>query len=332
MTALRLAVFLSAVFSFFVGCRTVPPAPGDFIKIYEHAYLHAYRTGAGTSTAIFQGGFASPSAYTDFYPLHTQLAPHLRIFAYDRAGTGWSAASPLPLTLDQATADLRAALAAAGEKPPYVLIAQSMGSLPLLHFAARHPADIAAIVLIDGASPHTYDRFEPEASIKTLQFAHRFRPLLRVAACLHLLPDLNQRARLLPAEIAEIDRALLLHTFARPAMIESANQVRPQALQLQKACALGAIPLLVISAEKSFTDPAFARFTDWRANQNELLALSTRSRQLILPSAHALIHLENADVIAKAVLAFLAEHGVVAESTAHSSFFTGKNSATRFVR
>jgi pimeloyl-ACP methyl ester carboxylesterase len=48
--------------------------------------------------------------------------------------------------------DLRALLAAAGERGPYVLVAHSYGGLIALLYARLHPEEIAGLVMVDAAS------------------------------------------------------------------------------------------------------------------------------------------------------------------------------------
>jgi pimeloyl-ACP methyl ester carboxylesterase len=91
-----------------------------------------------------------------------QVAPPLaacaRVILYNRLGIGRSSPRTAPGgVLASAVADrLVELLRAIGAAPPYILVGHSFGGLYVQSFARRHPNDVAAVVLIDSASP-----FEP---------------------------------------------------------------------------------------------------------------------------------------------------------------------------
>jgi pimeloyl-ACP methyl ester carboxylesterase len=106
--------------------------------------------GTGSPTVVLEagmgGGAASWSAVLD------EVAATTRVCAYDRAGMGSS--SPRGRhTLADAAADLRAALAAANEQPPYLLVGHSLGGAYARVFAARHPAETAGLIMLDTFDP-----------------------------------------------------------------------------------------------------------------------------------------------------------------------------------
>jgi len=88
-----------------------------------------------------------------------QVARFTRVCAYDRPGTVTFAgratrSTPVTQPTDAAdgVADLHALLAAAGVAGPYVLVAHSLGGVIAHLYAARSPADVAALVLVDPGS------------------------------------------------------------------------------------------------------------------------------------------------------------------------------------
>src|SRR5205823_6092481 len=58
-----------------------------------------------------------------------------------------------PFSAANAAEDLHKALAAAGERPPYVMVGHSMGGPYLTTFTARYPADVAGLVFVDASHP-----------------------------------------------------------------------------------------------------------------------------------------------------------------------------------
>src|SRR5205085_9238688 len=101
-----------------------------------------------------------------------------RVWEYGRPGTGRptekgfdpsrSDPVPQPTTAQDAVADLRALLTAAGEPGPYVLVGHSVGGLISRLYTSTYPDDVAGLVLVDslseglhaGLTPDQWARFE----------------------------------------------------------------------------------------------------------------------------------------------------------------------------
>lgn len=97
-----------------------------------------------------------------------QVARFTRVCAYDRPGTtrldgtpNRSTAVTGPTTAAAGVEDLRATLAAAGERPPYVLVGASWGAMIASLYARTEPARTAGLVTVDGASPFLKDTLTP---------------------------------------------------------------------------------------------------------------------------------------------------------------------------
>jgi pimeloyl-ACP methyl ester carboxylesterase len=84
-------------------------------------------------------------------PVLDGMAATTRTCAYDRAGRGGSEPRGRHTVVD-AVDDLRTLLSAAGEEPPFVVVAHSLGEVHARVFADRYRADIAGLVLVDGFS------------------------------------------------------------------------------------------------------------------------------------------------------------------------------------
>lgn len=98
-----------------------------------------------------------------------RVAGFTRVCAYDRPGTTraddtptTSTPVPQPTSARDGADDLRAVLAAAGEKGPYVLVGASWGAMITGLYARTHPAEVAGLVTVDGASPHLRDTLTTE--------------------------------------------------------------------------------------------------------------------------------------------------------------------------
>jgi pimeloyl-ACP methyl ester carboxylesterase len=116
--------------------------------------LHLRCRGSQGPTVVFDAALAASSlSWALVEPKVSEVA---RTCVYDRAGFGWSGAGPLPRTAGRAADELHAALAAAGEPPPYLLVGHSYGGLVARLFAARYRPDVAALVLVDPAHPEDW--------------------------------------------------------------------------------------------------------------------------------------------------------------------------------
>ena len=91
------------------------------------------------------------------------------VLTYDRRGHGRSAdLRPAPVTADTVAADLRQLLDRLHIGQPVVLVGHSLGGLYAQDFARHSPQQVAAVVLIDAASPFepiADPRFEPRATL-----------------------------------------------------------------------------------------------------------------------------------------------------------------------
>jgi pimeloyl-ACP methyl ester carboxylesterase len=70
-------------------------------------------------------------------------------YSYDRAGHGSSDPGSGPWSLESWLADLEAWLSAGRVTPPYLLVGHSLGGHIVRAFAARHPAEVAGMILVD---------------------------------------------------------------------------------------------------------------------------------------------------------------------------------------
>jgi pimeloyl-ACP methyl ester carboxylesterase len=77
------------------------------------------------------------------------LREETRSILVDRPGTGWSDVGPFPRTTTREAEEVFAALDAAGEKGPFVLVGHSFGGLLVANMARRRPERVAGLVLLD---------------------------------------------------------------------------------------------------------------------------------------------------------------------------------------
>jgi pimeloyl-ACP methyl ester carboxylesterase len=137
---------------------SIPP-PGRLVDIGGRR-LHLYELGKGSPIVVLESGIAASSL--NWRTVQAGIAKFTRVISYDRAGLGWSDPAPAAITLDRLVADLRALLEAAGAPAPYVLVGHSFGGLIVRAFAARHPKETVALVLVDALGPEEWSPLSPE--------------------------------------------------------------------------------------------------------------------------------------------------------------------------
>ncbi|MFC0253323.1 alpha/beta fold hydrolase [Massilia consociata] len=133
-----------------------PSSPPELLAVGAQAHqVQAATAGAGRYTVIFESGFGTDlRAWRKVAP---EVAKSARVLTYSRAGHGASQARPEPRTIEQNTTELEQLIAAAKLAPPFILVGHSYGGLLMRSFAARHPGQVAGMVLVDPAD----ERFNP---------------------------------------------------------------------------------------------------------------------------------------------------------------------------
>ena len=125
--------------------RRFPP-PGQLIDVGGHR-LHAVCRGQGSPVVLLESGIAASSvSWTVVQP---GIAAFTRVCAYDRAGLAWSDARSCPTNFSRIVDELASVLAHVARHDRCVLVGHSFGSFVVRAYAARHPGQIAGLVLVD---------------------------------------------------------------------------------------------------------------------------------------------------------------------------------------
>jgi pimeloyl-ACP methyl ester carboxylesterase len=101
--------------------------------------------GAGGPAIVMISGLGD--GMESFQTAAADLAKTATVIVYDRPGYGVSSPSSGPADAEDAARDLAAVLAQSGIRGPYVLVGHSLGGLYAEYYAARHPDQIAGLVL-----------------------------------------------------------------------------------------------------------------------------------------------------------------------------------------
>jgi len=144
LRAASVGLFLAA---FAAAMGAEPPRPAGTVVDIGGRQMHLLCEGHGSPAVILESGAGGFSV--DWALALPLIAQETRVCAYDRAGYAWSGMSAGFEQFPAAAQDLRAALQAAGVRPPWILVGHAMGALYARDYQRRHPEYIAGMALVD---------------------------------------------------------------------------------------------------------------------------------------------------------------------------------------
>ena len=281
--------------------RRYPP-PGQLVDVGGHR-MHLSVAGGSKEapTVILDSGMVSFSS--NWAWVQGEVAKVARVVAYDRAGLGWSDPGPGPHDAGTNAEQLAAALRSVGLTGPYVLAGHSYGGLCMRAFAARHPDDVAGMVLVDASHPDQWKRFG--ISSKVLGWSDRVGSVVARFGIFRLfdgeyrlLADgLPKRARAELMAFASTPRALTAAGYAAAAWDDVTRPL------VNNAGDLADRPLIVLSVTQQ---PRKA--TELTELQATLPGLSSNSRHVTVQGAYhegLLSRPEHARVVTESILLVL---------------------------
>jgi len=142
---------------------TTPPyeARGRLVDIGRSRSIYLDCRGSGSPTVILEAGLGGGA--DGWGSVFDGIAGITRVCAWDRPGIGRSPSRGVHSGAD-AAADLHAALAAAGEAGPFVVVAHSLGGMYARLFASTEPGSVAAFVMLDIYEPDLSMAADPALS------------------------------------------------------------------------------------------------------------------------------------------------------------------------
>lgn len=123
--------------------------PAQLVDIGGGRRMNLYCTGKGSPTVIMDAGMGDSTI--SWALVQPAVSRHVRACSFDRAGLGFSDAATRPGTPENAADDLHRLLGAAGIKPPYVLVAHSLGGLNARVFADHYPSEVVGMVMVESS-------------------------------------------------------------------------------------------------------------------------------------------------------------------------------------
>jgi len=271
--------------------------PGQLIDVGGYK-MHIDCTGQGSPVVVLDAGLGD--SYVSWRKVQPEISKFVRVCSYDRAGLGYSDASPRERTSKVFAEELHTLLHNAGIPGPVILVGHSMGGYDVRLFTSLYRREVAAMVLVDSSHPEQRKRFPPALNdldagwIRDEEFLEFSMPLgipRLLGFCDH---DVVPRA-------ADCNFHSVREGVAElKASPESAAQTAGTG-------SLGDMPLTILSHDPDTPQPDLpedlVKPTNdaWQQMQTELAQLSTRSKQVIAKNSGHYVQLDRPDLVISAV-------------------------------
>lgn len=266
------------------------PPPGQMVDVGGYR-LHIHCTGSGSPTVVIESGWGDSSAGWGW--VQPEVARTTRVCTYDRAGMGWSEASPQPRVAREFAKELHTLLANANEPGPYVLVSHSMGGFTALVYAHDYPAEISGLVLIDSQDLPVSDGAAPKPAPKPGE--NPLPSLLARIGLVRLLAGPLGSIQELPEGDKQAYTASSVAPRGAQTVADEFMGMSEGGAQAGAVTSLGALPLIVLSRGKDQE----AKHT---AAQASLLQLSTDSQQFFADQSGHSIHIEQPEAAISAIV------------------------------
>jgi len=306
--------------------------PHRLVEIEPGRRLNIHCTGTGSPTVILEGGITTSLIYWGL--VQPELASDARTCSYDRAGLGYSDASPRASNAANNVDDLHRLLAAADIAPPYVFVGASAGGLYSRLYIYTYPREVVGLVLVDSSHEDQRDGFrktDPRGLSETQwDLTVVEPPLAERRACIvaasagTLTPGSEMFARCIYPHVAQFstavqeaeDRRQMTPAFQRTQYSEEEAWLRASAQQVRTAVrSLGDLPLIVLTRDRfppreSATAEQIAlmetRYQMWLGLARDLAAMSSNGQQRIVAGAGHDIQLDRPQAVIDAIREVLA--------------------------
>ena len=266
------------------------PPPGQMVDVGGYR-LHINCTGYGSPTVVIESGWGDMSAAWGW--VQPEVAKTTRICTYDRAGMGWSEASPQPRTAREFAKELHTLLANANEPGPYVLVGHSLGGYTMRVYAHDYPAEVAGLVLIDPQNLSASDAATPKPAPKPGKTS--MLALMARIGVARLLAGPLGSIQNLPEGDKQAYAATAVTPRSAQTLLDEGMGMSEGGAQARAVTTLGALPLIVLSRGKDMD-------ADSAASQARYLELSTNSQQLIADHSGHRIMIEQPEAAIAAIV------------------------------
>ncbi|WP_145409336.1 alpha/beta fold hydrolase [Paenibacillus xylanexedens] len=277
--------------------------PGKLYKVHGEN-MHLYTGGQGDVTVIMASGWGTANPYVDYYPLYEQLAPYTKFAVYDRFGYGYSDVTDKKRDVDTIAEELHELLETSGQKPPYILVGHSLGSLETLRYAQKYPNEVKGIVMIDGGSPEHYAKDEDNFADVIGGFMNQFRiqtGLFRLSLQSEPVLEASRANRnnlkFVPDELKQVDTTALLLNYGNANTVDELREMNANATVVMNNTKPLSVPLTILTSDYfGASEPI------WDQSQAEFISWSTQPKHVTIKDSEHYIHQYHPEQVADEIL------------------------------
>ncbi|MCR8630154.1 alpha/beta hydrolase [Paenibacillus radicis (ex Xue et al. 2023)] len=264
--------------------------------------MHLFTGGQGDVTVVFASGLGTANPYVDFSPLYERLAPYVKFAVYDRFGYGYSDTTDKKRNIDTITNEIHELLKASGQKPPYLFVGHSLGSLETLRFAQKYPGEVKGIVMVDGGSPEYYyndtdpviDGFSKKLLIKT----GVIRMLFSFDSVIESSRSIRNGLKFVPDDLKKIDLTASLLKLDNANIEDELRQFKVNAKVVLDDKNAFPFPLTVLTS-----DYLGVSNDVWNKYEAEFTSWSLQAKQYVVKDTEHYIHQYLPDLVSDEILA-----------------------------
>ncbi len=269
--------------------KTILKCSGELVTVNRHN-IHVYVQGdKNASPIVFMAGHCTIAPVYDFKVLYEKLLNDLRVIVIEKFGYGYSDIWDSPGDIDALVSVQRQALAALGEKGPYILAPHSMSGLEAIRWKQKYPDEVSAVDGMYMATPLSFSVWTENDIKKTL----RLMKIVRTLKLANVLASLNDRS-LSEDEIRQ-HKLLKKRNAFNICCINEAAEVLKNARIVGEAGNISCPALLFSSNGKD-------QERDWVENQQKFAA--TMGARLISYDCGHYIHHFKSDEMSKEIVEF----------------------------
>lgn len=253
---------------------------GKLVEV-DGGRMSVYVDDEGESTLVFLSGSGTCSPILDFKSLCSLLTDTCRVAVVEKFGYGFSDVTDKSRDIDTILEHTRAALAAAGVEPPYVLCPHSISGIEALYWAQKYPDEVSAVVGLDMSTPAAYDEMQISAPLlRLLQFG-------AATGLTRLIPGLSDSAAIQGGTLTEQEQDVYRAVFYRRTMT---SDMVNEALCVKKSAkkvaggGIPQVPFLLFCSDGS-GGTGFSK-EDWRAIQAGFAADCRDAQVVYLDCGH----------------------------------------------
>ena len=257
--------------------------------------------GTGRPTVVFESDLDQLGSLS-WDRVQVAASQFTRTISYDRAGIMWSDPGPRPRDGETIAKELHAALEAAGESAPFVLVGHAMGGAYARIFATHYPDEVCGMVLVDATHHDALARFAAVGLEIKIPPTH-LRPFVLFLSHLGMGRGKPGPQYSMPDAVYEAEQAFLPKSSLAwfDETVEGPHTLA-QSAQCEHLCT---IPLIVLASSRPTSIKTQSSGQDLQQThlelQQELTLLSEDSALRTYEDAGHYIHFEKPEVVVKAI-------------------------------